>query len=126
MGTDMLVQWTPVLTLRTKDAVEALVTNVFTECNGYADGGYENPVYMVKYYYSQEGGGVPPTYQARSVIKPWQDYNSKPDISPDAVGGYGKIIDDDIRDEDTMTEEEATAIRIKMIMKAIEALVATA
>jgi hypothetical protein len=125
MGTDMLVQWTPVLTLRTKDAVETLVTNVFTERIGYADGGYDDPLEIVKYYYSQDGGGVPPKYQARSVINPWQDYDSKQDIAPDAIGGHCRILDYQIRDHDTMDAKEATPIRIKIIMKAIQSLVAT-
>ena len=127
VGTDMIIKWTPVLTVRTKAAVETLVSNVFTERILYVDGGYENPMEVVKYYYSQDGGGVPPKYQARSVIKPWQDYGDLLDIAPDCIGGSGEIWDMQIKEDNVdITETNAMLIRIKMIMKQIESLVATA
>jgi hypothetical protein len=126
-GNDMIVKWTPVLTVRTKATVEALVANVFTERIGYVDGGFENPMEIVRYYYSQDGGGVPPKYQALSVVKPWEDYGDLPNIAPDAIGGSGDICDMRIKEDDEdMPETQATLIRIKMIMKQIESLVATA
>ena len=124
LGTDMIIKWTPVLTVRTKATVETLVTNVFMDRVSYVEGGFENMMESIMSYYSQDGGGVPPKYQARSVVKPWEDYGDLPDIAPDAIGGRGEVRISD--DDGIVTETRVTLMRIKFIMHQIESLVATA
>jgi hypothetical protein len=121
---DMVISWSQVLTLRTKAALERLVKNVFTERARHAEYA-DNPVESVTYYYSQADGGVPPTYMACSLLKPWQNYKTRQDVAPDAMGGHGDIRQDDISGDD-MEGLTATESRVKLIMEAIEVLVAMA
>jgi len=120
---DMAVEWSQVLTLRTKTALERLVTNVLKERADYTN--YDNcPLASVYYYFSQADGGVPPPYMARSLIRPWKNYTTQKDVAPDAIGGYGEIHEHEIRKDGT-TDKEVTPIWVKVIMEAIEDLVAT-
>jgi len=100
------------------------VKNVFTERARHAEYA-DNPVESVTYYYSQADGGVPPTYMACSLLKPWQNYKTQQDVAPDAMGGHGDIRQDDISGDD-MEGLTATESRVKLIMEAIEVLVAMA
>jgi hypothetical protein len=120
---DMIVKWSQILIIRTKTALERLITNVFIERAGYAN--YTNyPLATVNYYFSQADSGVPPSYMARSLLRPWKNYTTQQNVAPDAIGGNGQIHDDKIR-KDGMTEEEVTEIRVKLIMEVIKDLVGT-